>query len=83
MIVLLTDGRANVSLAKSNEEPDACAEGAPRPSQACEQPLVTDKCMVNLCVNDEGHGRCVNVSWNGLRLYAFQAWQGCVTCETP
>ena len=34
MIVLLTDGRANVSLAKSNEEPDACAEGAPRPSQA-------------------------------------------------
>ncbi|KAK9832113.1 hypothetical protein WJX81_008412 [Elliptochloris bilobata] len=33
MIVLLTDGRANVSLAKSNEEPDASAEGAPRPSQ--------------------------------------------------
>lgn len=37
MIVLLTDGRANVSLAKSNEEPDACAEGAPRPSQARDQ----------------------------------------------
>ena len=33
MIVLLTDGRANVSLAKSNEEPDAIAEGAPKPSQ--------------------------------------------------
>lgn len=32
MIVLLTDGRANVSLAKSNEDPDAIAEGAPRPS---------------------------------------------------
>ena len=34
MIVLLTDGRANVSLAKSNEDPEACAEGAPRPTQA-------------------------------------------------
>lgn len=33
MIVLLTDGRANVSLAKSNEEPEAIAEGAPKPSQ--------------------------------------------------
>ena len=33
MIVLLTDGRANVSLAKSNEDPDALAEGAPKPSQ--------------------------------------------------
>jgi Mg-chelatase subunit ChlD len=33
MIVLLTDGRANVSLGKSNEEPDAIAEGAPKPSQ--------------------------------------------------
>lgn len=33
MIVLLTDGRANVSLGKSNEEPEAIAEGAPRPSQ--------------------------------------------------
>lgn len=32
MMVLLTDGRANVSLAKSNEDPDALAEGAPRPS---------------------------------------------------
>ncbi len=32
--MLLTDGRANVSLAKSNEDPDAIAEGAPRPSQA-------------------------------------------------
>lgn len=33
MIVLLTDGRANVSLAKSNEDPEALAEGAPKPSQ--------------------------------------------------
>ncbi len=33
MIVLLTDGRANVSLGKSNEEPEAIAEGAPKPSQ--------------------------------------------------
>ena len=32
MMVLLTDGRANVSLAKSNDDPDAIAEGAPRPS---------------------------------------------------
>lgn len=33
MIVLLTDGRANVSLGKSNEDPDAMAEGAPKPTQ--------------------------------------------------
>lgn len=33
MIVLLTDGRANVSLAKSNEDPEAMAPNAPRPSQ--------------------------------------------------
>lgn len=33
MIVLLTDGRANVSLAKSNEDPEAMAPDAPRPSQ--------------------------------------------------
>ena len=30
MVVLLTDGRANVSLAKSNDDPDAAAE---KPSQ--------------------------------------------------
>jgi magnesium chelatase subunit D len=33
MVVLLTDGRANVSLAKSNDDPDAIAEGAPKPTQ--------------------------------------------------
>ena len=32
MVVLLTDGRANVSLAKSNADPEAMKEGAPRPS---------------------------------------------------
>ncbi|KAK9834717.1 hypothetical protein WJX74_008546 [Apatococcus lobatus] len=32
MVVLLTDGRANVSLAKSNADPEAVKEGAPRPS---------------------------------------------------
>lgn len=33
MVVLLTDGRANVSLGKSNEDPDALAEDAPKPTQ--------------------------------------------------
>lgn len=33
MMVLLTDGRANISLARSNEDPEALKEGAPRPSQ--------------------------------------------------
>lgn len=33
MVVLLTDGRANVSLAKSNEDPEALAEGAPKASK--------------------------------------------------
>ena len=33
MIVCITDGRANVSLARSNEEPEALAEGAPKPSK--------------------------------------------------
>ncbi|KAK9834543.1 hypothetical protein WJX74_004190 [Apatococcus lobatus] len=32
MVVLLTDGRANVSLAESNAGPEAVKEGAPRPS---------------------------------------------------
>ncbi len=32
MIVLLTDGRANVSLAKSNKDPDALAEDAVKPT---------------------------------------------------
>ena len=35
MVVLLTDGRANVSLAKSNEDPEALAEGAPKLSKVC------------------------------------------------
>lgn len=33
MVVCITDGRANVSLGKSNEDPDALAEGAPKPSK--------------------------------------------------
>ncbi|KAJ7522947.1 hypothetical protein O6H91_18G032100 [Diphasiastrum complanatum] len=33
MIVAITDGRANVSLKKSNGDPDAIARDAPRPSQ--------------------------------------------------
>jgi len=38
-VVLLTDGRANVSLAKSNEDPEALAEGAPKLSKV--GPLLT------------------------------------------
>ena len=34
MIVAITDGRANVSIKKSNGDPQALAEDAPRPSQA-------------------------------------------------
>jgi len=33
MVVCLTDGRANVSLAKSNGDPEACAPDAPKPTQ--------------------------------------------------
>ena len=33
MVVLITDGRANVSLAKSNDDPDAIGPDAPKPSQ--------------------------------------------------
>ena len=32
MVVLITDGRANVSLAKSNEDPEAMKPDAPKPS---------------------------------------------------
>lgn len=39
MVVLLTDGRANVSLAKSNRDPDALAEDAPKPSTVRSLPL--------------------------------------------
>ena len=41
MVVLLTDGRANVSLAKSNRDPDALAEDAPKPSTVGSLPLKT------------------------------------------
>ncbi|KAL4425474.1 hypothetical protein ABPG75_009490 [Micractinium tetrahymenae] len=33
MVVLITDGRANISLAKSNEDPEALAPDAPKPTQ--------------------------------------------------
>jgi magnesium chelatase subunit D len=33
MVVLITDGRANVSLAKSNDDPEALGPDAPKPSQ--------------------------------------------------
>lgn len=33
MVVCITDGRANVSLARSNDDPDALAEGAPKPKK--------------------------------------------------
>lgn len=32
MVVLITDGRANISLAKSNEEPEAMEPDAPKPT---------------------------------------------------
>jgi len=37
MVVLLTDGRANVSLAKSNDDPDAIGPDAVKPTtvQTC------------------------------------------------
>lgn len=33
MVVLITDGRANISLARSNEDPDALKPDAPKPTQ--------------------------------------------------
>jgi len=33
MVVCLTDGRANISLARSNKDPEAIAEDAPKPTQ--------------------------------------------------
>lgn len=32
MVVLITDGRANISLARSNEDPEALKPDAPKPS---------------------------------------------------
>eukprot|EP00210_Caulerpa_lentillifera_P005678 g5430.t1 len=42
MVVLITDGRANVSLAKSNEDPDAMDPNAEKPSQEELRAEVTD-----------------------------------------
>jgi magnesium chelatase subunit D len=42
MVVLITDGRANVSLGQSNEDPEALAPGAPAPSQQQIQEEVLD-----------------------------------------
>ena len=39
MVVLITDGRANISLAKSNEDPDALAPDAPKPTQVRPAPM--------------------------------------------
>ena len=33
MLVLITDGRANISLARSNEDPEAIKADAPKPTQ--------------------------------------------------
>lgn len=33
MVVLITDGRANIPLAKSNDDPEALAPDAPKPTQ--------------------------------------------------
>ena len=33
MVVCITDGRANVSLARSNDDPEALEEGAPKPAK--------------------------------------------------
>ena len=53
MVVLLTDGRANVSLAKSNEDPEALAEGAPKLSK------VRGPCVLSLvhCSANKGNFR--------------------------
>ena len=48
MVVLLTDGRANVSLAKSNEDPEALAEGAPKPSKVRSASHAMPRCAM-LC----------------------------------
>ncbi len=32
MVVLITDGRANICLARSNEDPEALGPDAPKPS---------------------------------------------------
>merc|ERR1719159_2351103 len=42
MVVLITDGRANVSLAKSNEDPAALVADAPRPSASLLKEEVLD-----------------------------------------
>ena len=44
MIVCLTDGRANVSLARSNRDPEAMAEDAPKPTQDEIQEEILNTC---------------------------------------
>ncbi len=65
MIVLLTDGRANVSLAKSNEDPEALAEGAPKPSQELLKTEVLD--MAKRC-SASGFNLLVIDTENKVRL---------------
>ncbi len=59
MIVLLTDGRANVSLGKSNEDPEAIAEGAPKPTQ--DQLKTEVSCSLHLCHKIESTGQTSSV----------------------
>ena len=79
MIVLLTDGRANVSLAKSNEEPDAIAEGAPKPSQELLKTEVLD--MAKRC-GSSGFNLLVIDTENKVRpavlFMRLWHWHACV-----
>ena len=87
MIVLLTDGRANVSLAKSNEEPDAIAEGAPKPSQEQLKAEVLDMAKrcgssgFNLLVIDTENKVCTHLlsgkDAKGLCSHELAASAGC------
>lgn len=88
MIVLLTDGRANVSLAKSNEEPDAIAEGAPKPSQEQLKTEVLDmakRCgssSFNLLVIDTENKVCTHLLYSkdtsGSRIIRSQPAYCCI-----
>lgn len=88
MIVLLTDGRANVSLGKSNEDPEAIAEGAPKPSQEQLKTEVLDMAKrvaasgFNLLVIDtENQVRCAYMLVSCLR--ATQATDLRSACMSP
>ncbi|KAL4860043.1 Magnesium-chelatase subunit ChlD [Chlorella vulgaris] len=95
MVVLITDGRANISLARSNEDPDAMGPDAPKPTQDQLKDEVRDMAKklgaagMNLLVIDTenkfvstGFAEEISKAANGKYYYLPQASDAAIAAAT-